>query len=209
MLCIWETLDWRPDILRCVFGRNWTRDQISCVVYSEGTVLEIRYPMLCILETLGWRPDILRYIFERPWAGDQISCVVYSTDTGQETRYPMLYIRQTLDWRPNSLCCIFDIHCTGDQISWLSLFGYSSAQVNVGTVSHIKRRPTAFTSLAINCHIFSTLHNDIVDKKKPSTNSKILIFHLCLVELCSSLMLSSVQAKMLFIFFIYEHLHIM
>jgi hypothetical protein len=41
--------------------------------------------------------------------------------------------------------------------------------------------------------------------KETSINSKILTFHLCPVDLCSSLMLSSVQAKILFTFFIYEH----
>ena len=150
VLCIPETLDWRPDILCCAFGRNWTADQISYVVYSR------------------WE-----------WTGDQISCAVNSGETGLETRY-----------------------------RYWSSSRYSSAKANAGTVSHINRRPSAFTSLAINRCIFSTLYDDIVDKK-PCINSKILTFHLRPVDVFSRLMLSSVQAKIMFIFFIYEHLNVM
>ena len=154
---------------------------MSCVLYSRDTGLETWYPVLCIREKLDWRPVIL---------------CVYSRDTLLETRYHVLCIRETLDWRPDIMCCVFERHWTGDQISRLSLFGYSSAQANVGTMSHIKRRPTAFTSLAINRRIFSTLYNDIFDKK----TKHILTFHLCLVDRSSSLMFSSVQAKILFLF---------
>jgi hypothetical protein len=113
-----ETLGGRPDILCCIFERDWTGDQMSCVVYSRDIGLqtryhvlhipetliglETRYSMLCILET-GLTPDILRYKLERHWAGDQISCVVYSRDIGLQTSYHVLYIRETLDWRPDIL----------------------------------------------------------------------------------------------------------